>query len=335
MENSKLISVIVPVYNAERHLKRCIDSILSQSYKNLEIILINDGSTDRSGEICENYKKTDSRVKVLHKINEGQASARNEGLKIATGEFIGFVDDDDVIDPLMYEKLYKNIQKYNIDVSGIIADWIYTSKKKCDGEKFESRFYSSNELILNMLAKQKLISSSVWDKLFKSTLFDNIKFPDGCEYEDYWVIINILERVEGIYIETTPLYHWYQYESSQSKRGFHKKSYSYVTISKNIREDLIKNNYPSYMIDAATHFVLISYIKFFGKVFRAKNIKKEAPNLDLKQIKRDLRSEIVGAKENKYISKSVKIKCYLLSSPLYEIYKKGWVVKNVIKKLIQ
>ena len=332
MNDNKLISVIVPVYNAEQHLERCINSILAQSYTNLEVILINDGSTDRSGEICDSYKNVDSRVKVLHKINGGQASARNEGLRIATGEFIGFVDDDDVIDTFMYEILYKNIQKYNTDVSGIIADWIYTSKKVCESEKYESRFYSSDELIFNMLAKQKIISSSVWDKLFRSSLFNDIKFPDGCEYEDYWVIIKILEKVQGIYIETRPLYHWYQYESSQSKRGFHRKSYSYVTISKKIRDELMVNNYPSYILDAATYFVLISYIKFFGKAFRAKNLKIEASDLNLTQIKKDLRIEITEAKENKYISKSIKAKCYILSSPFCGIYKKIWIIKNAMKK---
>ena len=103
------ISIIVPVYNVEKYLEKCIDSILNQSYQNLEIILIDDGSTDNSGSICDEYKKKDQRVQVIHQKNQGQSSARNAGLNIAKGSYIGFVDSDDWIEQNMYEKLYKNI----------------------------------------------------------------------------------------------------------------------------------------------------------------------------------------------------------------------------------
>lgn len=331
-ENSK-ISVIVPVYNAEQYLERCIDSIISQSYSNIEIILVDDGSTDSSGKMCDRYAEKDARIRVIHKCNGGQASARNEGLRVASGDFVGFVDNDDVIEPQMYEVLYENLRQHNVKVSGIIADWIYPCNVVSESEKFESRFYSSSELMINMLAKKNLISSSVWDKLFDKSLFDNIKFPDGCEYEDYWVIINILEQIDGIYIETKPLYHWYQYDTSQSKRGFHEKSYSYVLISKRIRDELKKNRYDTCIVDAATCFVLISYIKFFGKTFRTKGIKTEAPNINMAQIKRDLRNEINDAKNNIYVSNDIKLKCYLLSGCLCSIYKRIWIGKNEIKNV--
>lgn len=115
--HNTIISIIVPVYNVELYLRQCLDSILSQTFKDWECILIDDGSTDSSPSICDEYVSRDSRFKVAHKINEGLSSARNEALKLAKGEYIGFVDSDDWIEPEMYEVLYSNIKEYNADIS--------------------------------------------------------------------------------------------------------------------------------------------------------------------------------------------------------------------------
>ena len=113
----ELISIIVPVYNVEQYLDDCLISIINQTYKNIEIILIDDGSTDKSGKICDEYAKKDSRIIVIHKENGGVSSARNAGLRIAKGAYIGFVDPDDWIAEDMYEVLYSNAKKYDADVS--------------------------------------------------------------------------------------------------------------------------------------------------------------------------------------------------------------------------
>lgn len=112
----KKISVIVPVYNVEKYLSQCLDSIIHQTYKNLEIILVDDGSTDSSGLICDNYSQKDKRIKIIHKCQGGLSDARNAGLKIATGEYISFIDSDDFIDKNMYSILINNTQKYNSDI---------------------------------------------------------------------------------------------------------------------------------------------------------------------------------------------------------------------------
>lgn len=111
-----LISIIVPVYNVEKYLNKCIDSIINQTYKNIEIILVDDGSTDNSGKICDEYLLRDSRIKVIHKNNGGLSSARNEGINISSGEYIGFVDSDDWVEPNMYEEMYKKILYSNADI---------------------------------------------------------------------------------------------------------------------------------------------------------------------------------------------------------------------------
>ena len=110
------ISVIVPIYNVEQYLRKCIDSIINQTYKNLEIILVDDGSWDNSPRICDEYAKRDNRIKVIHKKNGGLADARNTGLKMITGNYISFIDSDDYIEKTMYEKMIKVILKYNADI---------------------------------------------------------------------------------------------------------------------------------------------------------------------------------------------------------------------------
>ena len=111
-----LISVVVPIYKVEEYLQRCVDSIINQTYKNLEIILVDDGSPDSCPKMCDNFAKQDKRIKVIHKINAGVSEARNTGLEYATGDYVGFIDSDDYIHPTMYEKLLNGIKKENSDI---------------------------------------------------------------------------------------------------------------------------------------------------------------------------------------------------------------------------
>lgn len=169
MKNNSLISIIVPIFNIEDYLDKCIKSILSQTYTNLEIILIDDGSTDKSGKICEYYASQDKRVKVIHKENGGLVSARKKGLEIATGNYIGFVDGDDYILETMYEKLLMAIEKSNAD---IIDSGYY-----CNGEIRVKQEYilEKNKYDICEILKEKimgsrienLISPSIWSKLFR------------------------------------------------------------------------------------------------------------------------------------------------------------------------
>ena len=129
MKTNELISIIVPIYNIEKHIVRCLDSILAQTYHNIEVILIDDGSTDNSGKICDQYSSADTRINVFHKQNGGLVSARNLGLESARGDYIGFVDSDDWIEPNMYERMYNNLKNNNseICICNYIIDTIYHS----------------------------------------------------------------------------------------------------------------------------------------------------------------------------------------------------------------
>ncbi|GAE35933.1 glycosyltransferase family 2 protein [Halalkalibacter akibai] len=173
------ISIIVPVYNVELFLHKCIISILSQTFKDFELILINDGSTDKSGEICDVYSQKDSRIKVIHKKNEGQSSARNKGLEIARGDYIGFVDSDDWIEQDMYKTLYESSIKANADIAVIGFR-----------EVNEKGNVLSEYLPQNLLLGEILKKAYPWNKIFKRDLFfsNNLNFIEGRYYEDLELI---------------------------------------------------------------------------------------------------------------------------------------------------
>lgn len=181
----KLISVIVPVYNVEEYLVRCVDSIINQTYDNLEIILVDDGSTDMSGAMCDSFAEQDDRIKVIHKKNGGLSDARNAGLEIVTGDYIGYIDSDDWAEPDMFEMMITNCEKYDSDVA--------VCRYSCVFKDFTSN--ESTDLILKMTRDEALetyicenterpIYNSVWSKLFKRELVKDYRFPVGKKSED-------------------------------------------------------------------------------------------------------------------------------------------------------
>ena len=159
MKNIDLISIIIPVYNVEQYLSRCIDSVINQTYKNLEIILIDDGSTDDSGEICDEYALKDNRIKVMHKQNGGVSSARNEGLDISKGNYIGFIDSDDFIEKDMYEFLYDLLTKNNCDIS-CCNKFIFKDNKFIASKSFPK----GNVLSFNEVLNDSKHDFYIWNK---------------------------------------------------------------------------------------------------------------------------------------------------------------------------
>ena len=209
-----LISVIVPVYKVEDYLERCIDSILRQTYNSLEIILVDDGSPDRCGEICDEYAKKDSRIRVIHKENGGLSDARNVALDICKGEYISFIDSDDYISDDYFEYLYKLIIEEEADIS------------VCGVNKFsednEPKNVVNNEevIILNKIDGyramyyQRLFDHSAWAKLYKSSLFKGIRYPKGRLYEDAFTTYKVLDNSKKIVIGNKKNYYYLIRESS-------------------------------------------------------------------------------------------------------------------------
>ena len=174
-----LISVIVPVYNAEKYLARCLDSILANTYKNLEIICVNDGSTDHCPDILNNYKAEDPRIIVIDKPNGGVSSARNSGLRISAGEYISFIDSDDWVHPCYFEYLYRAIVEHDADMS--MCDYVRTDR---DDILKDSKYKSSSVTIRQPAIKGFSIGSFVWRRLFRHSIVEQLLFDDNEKIED-------------------------------------------------------------------------------------------------------------------------------------------------------
>ena len=216
--NLPLISVIIPVYNVEKYLIECLDSVVNQTYKNIEIILINDGSTDNSGEICNKYSNKDSRIVVIHKDNEGVSAARNTGLDAAKGEYIGFVDSDDLISENYYESLYNCLIDNNSDVS--VCN-LYKMKKN-DNLKLE--YKNPTKPILNQEeAYQWILSNIAWrigDRIYRKDVISNIRFKTNFKIgEDFSIIIEVMKNVKTIAFSKDCFYYYRQRNNSAINSG--------------------------------------------------------------------------------------------------------------------
>lgn len=227
-----MISIIVPVYNVEPYLRKCLDSIINQTYRDLEILIIDDGSTDGSGAICDEYK-VDERVKVFHTDNRGLSAARNLGLDNAVGDWIGFVDSDDWIEPDMYSSLIKRAEETGADVveCGCYTDFATTSNKHPSLQ----RTVSDKEAVEALIRDE--IRTQVWNKIWKRHLFAEIRFPEGRSFED---VATTYKLIRGATVTGVPEahYHWIQRESSISQSHDKKNLVDYWLAHKQRYEDL-------------------------------------------------------------------------------------------------
>ena len=251
-----LISVIVPVYNAEKYLDRCVRSILSQTYKNLEIILVDDGSTDTSPEKCDAYAVEDSRIKVIHKVNGGVCSARNAALDVCCGSYIGFVDSDDKIAPEMYENLLSlckekgivsTIGVYNFDESGSV-----TVKRS-----FSDKLITKEEFCSNILCRKD--GCAVWCRLFPREVIGNSRFDDDRLNEEILFWMSVIKRINGVAYSTYMGYYYYKTDGSLS-RIFGKSVHDMVGNSKTVRR-FIDSNFPS-LAQKTEQFEIYQHMKF-------------------------------------------------------------------------
>ena len=217
MPNSPLISIIVPIYNVEPYLRRCVNSILNQTYKNLEIILVDDGSPDNCPQICDEYAKNDFRIKVIHKKNGGLSDARNVGIKSSKGEYLSFVDSDDCISPEFIECLYSSIVGNAVKLAVCQINNFSDSTARHEQKKKYDCLLISKESALKYYTALNFDHSApfiaAWTKLYHRSLFDEIEFPVGKIYEDGLISYKIIDIAENIAFLKNPLYHYYVREN--------------------------------------------------------------------------------------------------------------------------
>lgn len=257
-----LISVIVPVYNVEAYLKECVNSIRNQTYQKLEILLIDDGSPDHSGQLCDLLAQEDSRIRVIHKENGGLSSARNTGIEAATGEYLSFVDSDDWIDPQMYERLYHLIETHGAQVA---AGGLQTSLGYHFNPAYptcaEIELFSRTDALREVTRNQK-ITNSVCDKLWKKSLFDTVRFPEGEYFEDIKTSYKCLEKADIIAYDPRPAYIYRMTEDSISRGQFHPRMFEDAYAAKT-RAEYYKEKYPDLYPYALAEHIRISLIRIW------------------------------------------------------------------------
>lgn len=190
----KKVSVIVPIYNVENYLEKCLASIVDQTYENLEVILVNDGSTDNSLEICNKYVEKNN-WKLINKANGGLSSARNAGLNQMTGDYVFFVDSDDWLERTIIENLVYNLENECADIAECGIYWIYENKSVQDCEK-ETQIMDKYETLQAYLLQTKKVHSAVWNKLYKRYIFDNLRFAEGRLHEDGFFMYQALYKIK-------------------------------------------------------------------------------------------------------------------------------------------
>ena len=249
----KLVSVIVPIYNVEKYLEKCLKSIINQDYQNIEILLINDGSTDSSLKICEKYKKMDKRITIINKKNGGLSSARNVGLAYANGEIISFIDSDDYIEKCMLSDMMKVYELYNADI--VICNRRHFFENGNSYIKFYGGYdykIMNSENAIEEMNKFKLFDMSACTKIYNRKLFENIIFPEGKLCEDYYIMYLLFDNCDRIVSMSKSLYNYYQREGSISKNP--KLNWDYISASRN-QYEYVEKKYPNLKMCVRSSFV--------------------------------------------------------------------------------
>lgn len=223
MNEKNLISVIVPIYNVEEYLEECVCSIIKQTYQRIEILLIDDGSTDKSGNLCEKFSKKDNRIKAVHKKNGGLADARNVGVRIARGEYVVFVDSDDVIHPQMIQFLYEGMMNHQADISICSHEKIFNNDKvefKENKEMIQGEILSGADCIRNMYSPLSVDMVVAWNKLYKKEYLRKNPYPSGKIHEDEFTTYKILMPLNRCLYIPYPLYYYRQRKYSIMQQRF-------------------------------------------------------------------------------------------------------------------
>lgn len=275
-----LISIIIPVFNSEKTLKKCISSILSQSYKNLDIIIINDGSTDNSDEICKDYQKKDKRINYIIQKNSGVSSARNNGLSNAKGDFITFIDSDDWVEEDYIESLINLLIKNNADViTSSAIDFTDDKIINTPAATLKYEITTNKETMIRDLLEAKKYNSVCWGNIYRKSIIKGLKFNKNLKIaEDLDFLISVFERCDKLIVTNIRKYHYYINDGSTIHSGFNNNWIGAINFNKKLidkykRTDLEIYAVKNYVITNLS--CLYSFkLKKSDKLFIRKNIKK-------------------------------------------------------------
>lgn len=313
MEQNILISVIVPVYNTKEYLPRCVASILNQTYQNLELILVDDGSTDGTEVLCDSLATQDKRIRVFHKENGGSSSARNLGIAKANGVYLGFVDSDDHIDPDMYERLLAAAVQMQCDIVQVGRDEVDDKGNRlpniCE-PPIKDTFYPAQEFLQELLLHKG--DCSFCTKLVKKTLLETDRFPEGALNEDFHLLIRLLMKTKGVLSLRGQCYHVY-YRIGSNTRKKDKNEFSRVygdcVDNADMVFNIIKGQFPE-LCEIAMRFGLFQRLEYLLHIPIAQMTKK---NAQYHRICIYLKKHMHDILFNKYLTRKNKIYLFLFS----------------------
>jgi len=323
--NNDLISVIVPVYNVQEYICECIESIQGQTHNLLEILLVDDGSTDSSGEICARYAKSDSRIIVIHQKNKGVSSARNSGLKRASGDYIGFVDGDDKIAPNMYEEMLKNIHSHHSQMCVCTKHIFHNRILK--NSKIGKKEITNKEAIIELL--QMNFPTSLGSGLYEKSLVKNLYLNKEIHYwEDFEFQLRVLDRAKLISTCDYPLYYYRQRNESANHQQINDKVMSCLKIAPYVNRFII-SNYPEYEEESKELYTVFLQI-VIGYLSKSKFVHKKY----FKAITKYARKYFLYAIKSKKIRLLMKIYifiCVIDSRIFWKLYRtiKGIQTRNI------
>ncbi len=309
-EDRPLISVIVPVYNTEEYLRKCLDSIVGQTYSNLEIILVDDGSTDQSGLICDEYSVMDSRIRVIHQENKGLGEARNAGIDVVTGSLMAFVDSDDWIEPDTYEFMEACMAQYSCDI-------VICGRKVVDetGVLFyemcldEGVLVQPGEEVVRRFLLNANLNMAAWDKLYKTELFDDIHYPSGhLMSEDYIPAYRVLSRTKSVFLSGRPLYNYNKRKGSITMMPYSEKTIGPAVYAPRIAK-MAREKYPQLHEEADLFEIkAFLYVLYMMEECPAADRKKnESYDADKKKIRRQLKQKLREVDANHYLTPGEKV----------------------------
>jgi len=270
MENKK-VSIIVPVYNTRDYLGNCIESMMSQTYQNIEIVLVDDGSPDNAGEVCDDYARKDIRIKVVHRPNEGPATARNNGLDNATGDYLIFVDSDDLLHPQYVERMVTILEDQGLQMvcckirpflhGGDVdkAEDLFKKEDLCKNQHLLSgeRMDRETAMVAMFDILHRKIESAVWAKIFTKEIFEGIRFPDGWALEDVDAMANILLKCKETIVLDDELYGYRIRENSYCTSGFSMKKFRTAYVYESIT-NRYRGKVSPYIVDWARYYAIIN-----------------------------------------------------------------------------
>ena len=276
------VSIIIPVYNVQAYIERCLKSVTNQTYMNLEIILIDDGSTDESGKICDEYAKKDKRIKCFHKQNGGLSSARNYAIKYITGNYVMYIDSDDWIKNNTIEVLVNLLEGNDFDIIEFGYQYVDENEKNIGKIEFHSSIINKTDEILKEFFYGRSITEVVWNKIYKAKLIKKIKFVEGRKYEDYMYTPEVLSQCNNIKIINDIFYYYLQRAGSIVNSNFNNDIFDKIYAGEYV-EEFCKNNQEKYYYIARIR-LMFCYIAVYQKIYNS-DIRKEDKKIYKQKIK--------------------------------------------------